>query len=88
MKDKFLPIGTVAVLEGAVKKVMIIGYKPKSEQGEVYDFIGCLYPEGIVTTDQYLVFNYDQIKRVFQQGYSDDECAALKLKIEEINNKE
>lgn len=86
MKDKFLPIGTVVILEGATKKVMIVGYKPTSDTGDVYDYIGCLYPEGIVTTDQHLVFNYEQIKRVFHKGYSDDECAALELKLNDMFN--
>jgi len=84
--EKYLPIGTVVLLKNAQKRVMIIGFAIQSETGagEVYDYLGCLYPEGIISSNQNLVFNHDQIDKVFYIGYQDDEWKQLEQKIDGI----
>ena len=73
MKSELLPIGSVLVLEGGTKKVMISGYKMKSEEdGEVYDYVGCIFPEGFME-NVFVLFNNNQIKEVFFEGYRDEE---------------
>ena len=74
MKEKFLPIGTVLILKGGMKKVMITGflYSPADKLNEVYDYCGCVYPEGVLSLDQTILFNHDQISEVFYMGYESE----------------
>ena len=73
MNEKYLPVGTVVTLNGATKKVMILGYFPMSEDNKVYDYNACTYPEGVLDADRTLAFNHDKIKEVNHMGLVDDE---------------
>ena len=85
MKELF-PIGTVAMLRGGTKRVMITGYmitevdKPE----KVYDYCGVIYPEGSLSSDQVLLFNHEQIMRVFSEGYKDNEYDMFMAKLHKI----
>ena len=73
--EKLLPIGTVVLLKNGKKRIMITGYfaiEP-SEKNKVYDYSGVLFPEGILSTDNILVFNHEQIIRVDYLGLIDKE---------------
>ncbi|MBQ4583395.1 MAG: DUF4176 domain-containing protein [Bacilli bacterium] len=85
---KFLPIGTVVILKNATKKVMVIGFlaTDKNNNKKVYDYVGCPYPEGVVSNKQYLLFNHAQIENVFHVGYEDAEGKDIKNKLLEIDN--
>lgn len=74
-KINFLPLGTVVLLKGGAKRLMITGYcaYDKSNENKYYDYSGCLYPEGIISSDQLALFNNSQIEKVFFMGYSDEE---------------
>lgn len=75
-KEKFLPIGSVVLLEGGTKKVMITGFCSVSNDNrkKVYDYIGCIYPEGYLSSNQICLFDHSQIKEISYIGYeSDDE---------------
>lgn len=80
--EKFLPIGTVVLLKNGIKELMITSYCPipkgnvydKSgkvdlEEGKMFDYGACFYPEGIIKSQQTFVFNHDQIERVCFKGY-------------------
>lgn len=73
--EKYLPIGTVVMLDGGEKRVMITGFACTSdnEPDVVYDYMGCLYPEGIVNTNESLLFNHDQIVKLYHLGLIDEE---------------
>ena len=44
---ELLPLGSIVILKGGFKKLMIIGRKiVQGENKEFYDYLGCLYPEG------------------------------------------
>ena len=78
MKEKYgklLPLGSVVLLEGATKRLLITGFcvVPNDDKTKLYDYSGCLYPEGIISSDQVALFNHDQIKTIYAIGYSDDE---------------
>ena len=75
MNEKFLPIGTVVLLKNAKKKIMITGfmYTPSNELNKIYDYCGCLYPEGVLSLDKTILFNHDQIDRIFHMGMKDEE---------------
>lgn len=72
---KYLPLGSVVLMKDATKRVMITGYCVKSpESGDkIWDYIGCLWPEGMISSDKNLLFDHKDISRIFAIGYSDDE---------------
>lgn len=73
--EKFLPLGTVVLLNDAIKRLMIIGYCAFDEvkKDKAYDYIGCLYPEGVISSKQMALFNHSQIQKIDYTGYSDEE---------------
>ncbi len=75
MEEKFLPIGSVVLLKGGEKKVMITGYcsVDRDQINKVYDYNGCVYPEGFLKSDQVCLFSHDQIETVYFKGYCDQE---------------
>jgi len=84
--EKFLPIGTVVMLKGGTKRVMINGFciAPKEDQTKIYDYAGCLYPEGVIKSDQILLFNHEQIDKVDHLGLVDEEEKQFKAKLTEV----
>ncbi len=85
--DQILSIGSVVLLKGGTKKVMVTGYLAvnNDNQNEMYDYSGCLYPEGFLDSEQVLLFNRDQIEKVFFEGYSDDEQKEFMKKLSDFN---
>lgn len=87
IKEKFLPIGTLVLLKGATKKVMITSYlifsKGENDEKKMYDYGGCPYPEGIVESNFAVGFDHDKIEKVFHLGYEDDESKALNKLLKE-----
>lgn len=71
---EFLPVGSVVLLKEATRKVVVIGYAV-IEKGstEVWDYLGCAYPVGVISSDSNLLFNKEQIDEVVSVGYSDEE---------------
>ena len=76
--NKFLPIGSVVLLEGEQKQLVISGYHASIEENrEIYDYMGILYPEGIQGNKDYYFFNHDQIAKVSYVGYESTEYKEL-----------
>ena len=88
-REKYLPIGTVVLLKDAKKRVMIIGFavKGKDTGDKIYDYVGCIYPEGLISVDKNLVFNHDQIDKIFYMGYVDNEWKETETKLKDIVSK-
>lgn len=72
---KFLPIGTVVMLKGGKKRVMITGFYATSgnNKEKIWDYSGCLYPEGYLSSKQTGLFDHEQIEKVYHMGLADDE---------------
>jgi len=89
MKEKFLPIGSVVLLKNGTKKIMITGYLPtaKDKPGNVYDYSACIFPEGIISSDQTVVFNHDQINDIISVGYSNEETTSFLEAMNELIKK-
>ncbi len=85
--EKYLPIGSVVILKEAQKRMMIIGFCCESENKETYDYAGCLYPEGVIAPDKTLLFNHDQIARIYCIGFKDEEEERFKEKLNEMLKK-
>lgn len=73
--EKFLPIGTVAMLEGGTKRVMITGFCAieGENRAKMWDYSGCVYPEGFLSSNQTCLFDHEQIKEIYHLGLVDDE---------------
>lgn len=87
--EKYLPIGTVCLLKNAKKRVMVTGFAAKGKEtgDKMFDYIGCLYPEGVISSDKNLLFNHDQIDKIFYMGYVDDEQKELMNKLKSYLDK-
>ncbi len=72
---ELLPVGSVVLLNGGEKKLLIIGIKQINSggDGEEYDYLGILYPEGYIGEDYQYMFNHMDIKEVVFKGYEDEE---------------
>ena len=72
MKSKLLPIGSVVLLDGGTKKVMITGYYSKPVGSDrIYDYNGCVFPEGLMETI-YCLFDRSQIRETLHVGYESE----------------
>ena len=82
MKEKYLPVGTVVMLKGGQKRVMITGFVCKeNESNKIYDYCGCLFPEGFISPDKNLLFNHNQIEKIYHMGLNDEEEMKFKTKL-------
>ena len=75
IKAKYLPIGTVVMLKNGSKRVMISGFcaSTKQDKNKVWDYSGCIYPEGFLSSDQTCLFDHSQIEKIYHLGLEDDE---------------
>lgn len=72
--NRFLPIGSVVMLNGALKALMIYGVaQTDNDTGVEYDYIGVLWPEGNIGEDTQFLFNQSDVKEVLFQGYETTE---------------
>lgn len=69
----FLPLGSIVSLKKETSKIMIIGFAPmiKNDITKRWDYLGCPYPTGVMTTEQSIVFNKGDIDKIFHKGYVD-----------------
>lgn len=87
MFNGLLPIGTVVLLKNSTKRLMIVGVIQKqinAGEEKIWDYAGCVYPEGYIGPDKTFLFNSDQIEHIYAIGYQDEEQFAFKIKADEI----
>jgi len=79
-----LPIGSVVLLKGGKKKLMIYGIKQTQlETGAEYDYVAVMYPEGCLGEEGNFLFNHDDIDTVYFIGMNDGERQVF---LEKVNN--
>ena len=91
MKEKYLPIGSVVLLKDATKKVMITGFCMVTEEDgkkKMFDYSACIFPEGIIDSNQIALFNHDQIDKICFEGYRNEETEELQKKIKDVIEKQ
>ena len=88
--EKYLPIGSVVLLKSGKQRFMITGYASvdMTKKDKVYDYIGCMFPVGVISTEQSLLFDHDNIAKVYCIGYQDDEQKAFGEKLKEVMTEE
>ena len=85
MIEELLPIGSVVLLNGGEKRLMIIGVvQTDPTDGERYDYLACLYPEGFVGPEYSYLFNHEDIQKVSSKGFTDDEHSDFRENLAEM----
>ena len=88
MEKTFLPVGSVVVLKEGTKKLMIIGFCViNNDDAKIYDYAGCMYPEGMVNPNEVYLFDNDQIDNVFFKGFENEEETSFKKNLSEVISK-
>lgn len=73
-KFSYFPLGTVVLLGGGEKRLIIVGRKQISlETEKEFDYAGVLFPEGYQTAETLYLFNHSDVESIFQMGLIDDE---------------
>jgi hypothetical protein len=103
-----LPSGTVIELKGGKHKLMINGhnvtmdknvtksgsmmYGENDQKPKIYNYCAVLWPEGDAIPGKRVLFNHDDIEKVYFTGFIDEDTSDLNDRIanivKEINNKE
>ena len=65
-----LPIGSVVLLNGAEKELMIIGIFPVNEE-QRYDYLAVVYPEGYINDKYIFLFDHKDIAEIKYLGFMD-----------------
>ncbi len=86
MEEKYLPIGSVVMLKNGSKRVMIAGFCAIDEQEKekMWDYSGCVYPEGFLASNQTCLFDHEQIETIYHIGLVDKEENEFKAKLKEL----
>ena len=84
--EKYLPIGSVVLLKNGKKRVMVTGFVAvaKETKDRIFNYMGCLYPEGVISSDKNLLFDHDQIDKIYYMGYRDEEWQKVEDKIKAL----
>ncbi len=84
--NELLPIGSIVLLKDGEKKLMIIGIKQTDADGDgqEYDYLGVLYPEGHIGEQFQYLFNHDDINEIVFRGYEDDERREFLTKLSSL----
>ncbi len=71
----YLPLGSVISLKNLDEKILIIGVNQVSldEKEKIYDYCGCVHPYGFINNNSLLLFNNDQVDKVYHTGYEDED---------------
>ena len=82
---EYLPIGTVVLLKGGEKKLMITGFCviPNDNEHKLYDYCGFPFPEGVMDSNEVHLFNHTQIEEVCFRGYENEEERYFKVELKE-----
>lgn len=85
--EELLPIGSVVRLKDATKRLMITGVIQTDIDGNDYDYVAVLYPEGNVTQETQFLFQHSDIEDIVFRGYEDDEREGFLKRLAEFYSK-
>lgn len=88
-EKEFLPIGSVVLLKGGNKRIMICGrIQAQAGSDVIYDYSACYYPEGIVDPKSMFFFNRDAIETVYFRGYEDQDELDYRHELDQLGELE
>ena len=84
--NDLLPIGSIVLLKDGEKRLMVCGVRQTNENGDgqEYDYLGVLYPEGHIGEQFQYLFNHEDIKEIVFRGYEDAEREAFLSKLMDV----
>lgn len=86
--SELLPIGSVVLLRGGQKRLMIYGIKQTDlTSGIEYDYVSVVYPEGNLGDEGHFFFNGEDIEKVFFVGLNDAERQQFISKLADFYDK-
>ncbi len=85
-KDNMLTIGSMVILKGTDRPVMIVGFYQVAGN-KLFDYSGVLYPLGLANDKRYLYFNSEDIDKVVHNGFSNEKDKEFKEKFTEAVDK-
>lgn len=73
MKE-YLPLGSVITLKNGSKRLMIVG-RLQNQIGskDIYDYAAVLWPEGLVDSKHFYLFNHEDLDKLYYIGLQDME---------------
>ena len=74
--NELFPLGTIVMLKGIKKPVMIVGYL-QNVNGRVYDYLGVPYPTGLGSSKSTLVFDHGTLEKLVVKGYEDEDSSVF-----------
>lgn len=83
--DKYVPLGSIVIVKGSVKKIVIIGRGiAVRQEGELqyFDYAGCTYPEGLIG-DTVLYINHEDLEEIVFEGYQDEDDVRMQKNLKE-----
>jgi len=88
IKD-LLPIGSIVLLKDGEKRLMISGIMQSDANGngEEYDYLGVLYPEGHIGDQFQYLFNHSDINEIVFRGFEDSERISFLEKLSKLYNR-
>ena len=87
VKNDWLPIGSVVLLEGASHPVMITAYMAvEGSTKKIFDYCGCPFPEGLHGAGG-LFFDKDQIEKVADISTLSTLCAQIVQRLNDFETR-
>jgi hypothetical protein len=84
-KFEYLPLGSIVVMKGGIRKIMILARGlavAVDDTTQIFDYGGCLYPEGLMG-DQILQFNPADIVKIVHKGFVDEDEELMLAKLDD-----
>lgn len=89
MSKSYLPIGSVVTMQGAKRKLMIIGTGVRDkETNKAYDYVAVPYPQGYLGAEAMFLCNQEDLQTLDFLGYVNAEHQMLQAKIREHGTQE
>ena len=83
---QLLPIGTVLRIDAVEPLIMIYGRKQNQVDGDgaLWDYVGCPYPQGHISTKTNIFFQHDDIEKVVFKGFETEGELAFRKELERL----
>lgn len=80
---ELLPVGSVVLLKEGQKRLMICGIlqSDAAGNGDQYDYMGVMYPEGHIGDQFQFLFDHEDIDQIIFRGFEDEEREAFLEKL-------
>lgn len=83
-KKTLLPLGSVVLLSKGEGPYMIVSRMPQDDEGKEWDYLGCLHPDGCLSSEELMAFNREHIGILLFIGYQNEAEFAKREELETI----